>query len=92
MTREVRRYYVRAPREAWLQASEPRERTTRRAAAEDFLQMIETYLRRRQSAGTVYEDAAAWAAWAARIIPGNLRAGNAPDGSEWVVVTKMEYV
>lgn len=81
-TREVRRYYLRCPEFP----DGHRERTTRKRAAEDFIEALGRYLSRPGARPDVH-----WAMWAAAIIPGNMPTRPAPDGTAWGIVTKVSY-
>jgi hypothetical protein len=85
VSRERRRYVAVTPN------GTGRERTARHKAVEDVAREVEKYLRTRTSDGrSTAGSPAEWATWALRWprrawIP-------APDGSEWSVTTRWDYV
>lgn len=85
--RERRRYIARGP------GFESRPRTRRKDALADLADALRRYLRTGPQgplAGRI-GDAADWTAWAAKLGTGNYY-GPAPDGSEWYVATRIDYV
>lgn len=87
-SRERRRYRVKAPEAAWLNGREPRKRTTRKSAYSDLALLLANHCAGRITPQTAYE----WAGWLVRVGNPSLRAGPAPDGTQWGVTTVVEYV
>ena len=89
MVRERSRYLAVMP-EAAQGRRRPRERARKRDAYRDLADGVACYLRHPDRS---QQDPAAWAAWALRLGAGiSQYLPGAPDGSQWHVTTRIDYV